>query len=271
MALTFSHMSPLSPETSAQRRRIIEAVRVALEPQSWAHALWEGGAASFDRVDDWSDIDVQVVVDDANVDDAFVVVEQALAAIAPIDLIFVFPQPSWHGHAQKFYRLEGVSPYLIIDFAVMKRSAKNLFLEPEIHGTANVLFDKAEVVRVAPYDTQAHLRHLRHERMPVLRAMFDIFAPFVQKELNRGNFIEAMAFYHSMVLRPLIELLRIRYAPVHSSFYSRYIYYDLPPEVVKRVEPLFFVGHPDEFAGKQALARMLFDETYQVLGVMGDA
>ena len=49
--------------TPLTRAEILVTLRAALEPLPYTHALWEGGAAAFGRVDDWSDIDLQV--DDA--------------------------------------------------------------------------------------------------------------------------------------------------------------------------------------------------------------
>jgi hypothetical protein len=63
------------------------------------------------------------------------------------------------------------------------------------------------------------------------------------KELKRGNYIEAISFYYATSIRPLVELLRIRYMnlPARHKFYTRYIHYDLPGEVVEKLGRLFYV------------------------------
>lgn len=67
------------------------------------------------------------------------------------------------------------------------------------------------------------------------------------KEINRKNYIEAFAFYNSYVLRPLIELLRIKYGPdEHYNFATRYVHYEFPEDIVKRLEGLYFCNDGDE-------------------------
>ena len=139
--------------TPLTRAEILVTLRAALEPLPYTHALWEGGAAAFGRVDDWSDIDLQVDADDS----------------------------------------------------------------------------------------------------------------LTLKELNRRNDIEALAFYHAFTLRPLVEALRIKHSPTRHNFHTRYVYYDLPPEVVRKLEPLFFVANADELGAKRALAEAFFTETLETL------
>jgi len=61
----------------------------------------------------------------------------------------------------------------------------------------------------------------------------------VLKELNRGNLVEAVGYYHAYTLRPLLNALNMRYRPVRQGFGVRYVYYELPAEVVARLEPLY--------------------------------
>ena len=46
------------------REVIVETLACSLEPLNFVYAFWEGGAAAFNRVDEWSDIDLFIVVDD---------------------------------------------------------------------------------------------------------------------------------------------------------------------------------------------------------------
>ncbi|MBF8284247.1 MAG: Nucleotidyltransferase protein, partial [Anaerolineales bacterium] len=45
------------PQLPITRSSILTALRAALEPLPYVHAIWEGGAAAFGRVDEWSDCD----------------------------------------------------------------------------------------------------------------------------------------------------------------------------------------------------------------------
>jgi hypothetical protein len=239
------------------REQILAAIKAALEPRDDVNAMWEGGAASFKRVDEWSDIDLQVDVADARVAEVIAATEHALASLAPIALRYEFPQPTWHGHAQIFYRLRDASDFLLLDFVVIQHSHANKFLEPAIHGNAVVHFDKANVVAPPPFDANAHRAKLR-ARVETLRVTFELFRVFVLKELNRHNDVEALMFYHSFTLRPLVEVLRIQHAPTRYNFHTRYVYSDLPAQVVRELEPLFFVAHADDLRAKRERAEGWF-------------
>jgi hypothetical protein len=250
--------------SAVTREAILQALRTRLEPLEFVHAMWEGGAASFRRLDEWSDIDIHVDVDDQHVADVFEAAAEALSSLAPIELVFAMPEPTWHGHSQRFYRLDGISKFLVVDLAVMKHSNPDKFIQHEIHGDPMVHFDKSNVVRSAPLDHSALAEKL-HARLGALRTLFDLFQVLTLKELNRRNTIEALAFYQSYTLRPLVEALRIKYKPTHHDFNTRYLYYDLPAEVVRELEDLYFVANADDLLVKRQRAESLFYATLDQL------
>ena len=90
---------------------------------------------------------------------------------------------------------------------------------------------------------------------------FDTFSCFVEKEINRENWIEAMDLYHRVILGSLMQSLRMRYHPVHYDFGTRYVHYELPADVVRRLVDLHFVGDPSDLPGKFAEAERWFRET----------
>lgn len=241
------------------RESILAAIRSTLEPLDVVHAMWEGGAAAFDRVDRWSDIDLQVVCDDDAVDEVFRRTEAAMESLSPIELKYEIPQPSWHGHAQTFYRLEKAGPFLLVDFVVMKKSNPKRMREVEIHGNGSVHFDKKGVLseeHIVPDEFAAKLER----RLRDLRVTFELFQSLVVKEFHRGNAVEALQFYHGMTLRPLLELLRIVHVPARHNFHTRYFYYDLPRHVVDRLEPLFFTADLNDLRIKHGQAEAWFHE-----------
>ncbi|MFN8546443.1 MAG: hypothetical protein U0527_00345 [Candidatus Eisenbacteria bacterium] len=231
------------------REEILAPLKAALEPKPYVHAMWEGGAVSFDRADQYSDIDLQVDADDDHVDDVIRITEEVITRLSPIELRYELPQPSWHGHAQVFYRLERAGRFLLLDFVVMKHSAKDKLIQPEIHGRPVVHFDKSGVTTVPPLDLTELERKLA-ERRESLKVTFPLFQSLVEKEIHRKNWAEAIAFYHAFTLRPLVEWLRIHHCPVRHNFYARYYKYDLPADVAVRLEPLFWVGSPDDLKRK---------------------
>jgi hypothetical protein len=253
-------------EYPISRSDIIGALQQAFEPLDFTLAFWEAGAAAFDRVDQWSDIDLQLVVNDDRVAQAAACLEQTLASLSPVSTRFEVPQPTWHGHWQAFYQLHDASPYHLVDFCIMKANSPEKFIQPEIHGHARVLFDKANIVHAAPLDKDALAANLQH-RLDGLRAGFFMSKSFVEKELLRGHLLDAFAYYHGLTLRPLIEALRIRYKPSHHNFGNRYLYVELPADVVAQLEPLFFVASPEELIEKREQAERLFYETVAATNV----
>jgi len=250
------------------REAILKALRDALEPLDYVQAMWEGGAAAFDRVDEWSDIDLQIDVDDDRVADVVEIAERALTSLAPIAVKYDFPQPTWHGHRQTFYQLRNTSPFLLLDFVVIKHSNPLKFLQPEIHGRALVYFDKSGVVQAPPLDREAFVGRIKG-RLETLRITFPLFQTLILKEIHRQNTIEALSFYHSFTLRPLVEVLRIKYCPIRYDFHTRYVYYDLPSEVVQKLEALYLVANLDDLRKKHEDAGRWFHQTRVQIDILG--
>lgn len=245
---------------SIDRSKLIDDLVDVLKPLAYVDALWEGGAASWQRVDQWSDIDMYVVCDDERVEDVFKVIEKAATSLSPIDVKFRMPEPAWHGASQVFLRLKNASPYLFLDIAVMKRSSKEKFLQYQIHGKPLVHFDKTGVVKDDPVEPAEYLKRIE-KRLEALKSTFELFQVLVLKEINRGNDMEALSYYLGYVFRPLVEVLRIKHCPWHYRFFTTYIYYEMPQEVVERLHPLYFVRDVKALRGCREKAEIWFWET----------
>jgi hypothetical protein len=244
------------------RDAIIQTLVKALEPLDYVHAFYEGGAAAFNRIDEWSDLDLMVVVDDGKVDEAFLVVEKALRSLSPIKQKFDLPQTGWPGVSQAFYRMENASEYLIVDFCVLKLSGSETFLEPEIHGNVVFYFNKCGKVKPPQFDREVFVKKV-HERLERLQTRFDMFNNFVQKEINRGHFLEAVDLYHGFTLASLVEALRIKHNPIHYNFKMEYVHYELPSDVIKKLEHLYFVKDAKDLQEKYYEATKWFYKTIQ--------
>lgn len=244
------------------RKHIITTLISALEPLDYVYALWEGGASSFNRVDEWSDIDLYGACDDDRVEETFQAMEHALSGLSPLDLTYRLPEPTWHGHAQVFWRLKNASPFLFLDIVVMKKSSKEKFLQYKIHGKPLIHFDKIGLVKDDPIDPDSFLKILE-ARVVTLKTNFELFQVLTLKELNRGNHIEALSYYIAYTYRPLVEALRIKYCPYHHNFFTSYVYYELPLEVVKRLHQLYFIANAEELRKRRTEAENWFWEVVQ--------
>lgn len=241
------------------RDKIIEKLITTLEPLDFALALWQGGSAASGYTDEWSDIDIHVIVQDDCVEETFDIVETSLKSISNLSLKYRIPEPTWHGHYQCFYQLAGASPYLAIDFVVMKLSNPNRFLEVERHGKALVGFDKSNCLVPPPLNRNEHFSKMQ-ERFEHLKKTFGLMQIFVKKEIHRQHLVEAVAAYHNYTLNPLVELLGIAYRPYKYDFKFRYISRDFPLEIVSQLETLFCVVDIDDVAEKQYSAELLFTQ-----------
>ena len=248
------------------REEILSGLEKSLKPLEDVYALWEAGAAAFNRVDQYSDIDLMVDVQDDYVATCWEVIESTLQSLSPIEIRYELPQPTWHGHSQIFFRLQNASPFLFVDALVMQHSAFHKFLEVEQHGNARVIFDKLGVTQPPPFDSQA-LQQKLDSQIQQLKMTFELFQVETTKEFRRGNNIEAISFYYATTIRPLVELLRIRYmdVPARHKFYTRYIQYDLPTDVVEKLEEYFYVSDPTELVAKHHQACEWFHQVIQEL------
>jgi predicted nucleotidyltransferase len=246
------------------REIVLDTIISTLNPLDYVHAMWEMGAASFGRVDEWSDIDLIVVVDDERVEDAFSEMEKVFEANPGFRLKYRLPEPTWHGHSQVFWLLKDASPFLMLDFVVMKRSAKDKFLQFRIHGKPVVHIDKSGIVKDDPVDAKDLLEQLKR-RIERLKINFDLFQTLTTKELNRGNYIEAMGFFLAYTVRPLIGILRLKHYPYHQDFYFRYIHYELPKDVLERLQRFYFVSDPEHLRALRAEAEAWFRDELETI------
>lgn len=243
------------------REDIIRSLVNSLEPLSYVRAFWEGGAVAYGRFDEWSDIDAYVVVDDDAVGRTFSVVESTLKAMSPIERKLPIPDP-YPGVGQAFYKLSRASEYLLVDLAVIKLSAPDKFQEPELHGDLLFYFNKAGVIKVNHLNKVALARKIK-ERRDRLRLKIEMFNNFVQKEINRGNQLEALEYYRTITLATIVELLRMEHFPPHYEFRTRYLHHELPPEEIGRLERLSFIKDMKD------LQRKYLEATKWVGGLLG--
>jgi hypothetical protein len=233
------------------RDAIIGAVSDALLNIPEAYALWEGGAASFDRLDAWSDIDLNVVAEDGAEGLVFSATERALAALSPFEKLV--PLGAHDAYSTAYYRLELASPFHLVDLAVFKMSSPDKYLAPQIHGKTRFIFNKGDSVKITDADEAAFMAQV-DARLRRLAARHRFFNNFVEKEISRGNWLEAMDCYQNITLSTLVELLRIRHFPYHHQFKMRYVHRELPPDTIRRLQPLFFIKDPSDLEAKHAEA-----------------
>ena len=230
------------------RDAIVQALVSSLRHLTYVRAMWEGGSAAFGRVDRWSDLDLYILADEAKVTSTFRVVERTLRALSPISLTYVV-EGGYEGVSQKFYRLRDADEFAVIDLAILTPRSPEMFLAPEIHGANVFYFNKGGAAKVRPVD-RASLARRRRKRLRRLKLRFEMFNNYVTKDLGRRRTLEALEDYRSVTLATLIEVLRIRYSPLHFDFRMHYVDRELPQDVLKRLRRLSYVRDPEDLQRK---------------------
>jgi hypothetical protein len=216
------------------RSRITSAVSNALEPLPIVLAGWEGGSAAFGAVDGYSDIDLNfVVADDASSDLLYARAEAALETVSPITVSHFVPPG-------RYYKLKDSGEFLLVDLSFFRVGATDRPLEVERHGHARPLFDKGDWLRPRPLDEVA-LAVKRDKRYREIQAWFVVSQSFVRKAVLRRQEVEALACFWGYTLKPLTELLRMRYCPIRWDFGMRYLDRDLPSIVYVQLRDMMFV------------------------------
>jgi hypothetical protein len=231
----------------ALRDRISKAVTEALRPVPAVFAGWEGGSAAFGAVDAYSDIDLEyLVADDASFELPYASAENAIEAVSPIT--------ARHTPLKgRYYKLKDGGDFLLVDLIFFRVGDPDCRLEVERHGDKVPLFDKGDWLRRRPLDEGA-LALKRDERLRELQTWFPMSQVFVRKAILRGQPVEAVNAFWACTLKPLAELLRMRYCPVRWDFGVRYLDRDLPPAVYSQVRDLAFVQDLGDLETKLARA-----------------
>lgn len=202
-------------------------------------AAWEGGSKATGFFDEYSDLDLQIIVKDEEVENIFMKIDQSLEDNYGIIRKFRIPEPNWHGHSQCFYLLKDTPETFYLDLFVEKESAGNRFLESDRHGNAFVWFDKKNLIDTTPTPDEIVQKNCQNYFNRV-----DIYIPFcfldVQKQIYRKNRIDAFAIYFSLLNR-IIGLMNIKYRPPKHDFGMRYLHRDFPEHEQKLISELMYV------------------------------
>ncbi|HRG88010.1 MAG TPA: hypothetical protein PLW44_03255 [Chitinophagales bacterium] len=251
------------------RDEVLQVLTSGFIDNADVYALWQGGSSTFDRSDEWSDIDLMLITPDGYEKQAMQQAESLLESNFGIDMKFEIDPPQWPGMTQTFFRLKNASPFLLVDFSILPLSAPDKFSAPEIHGNPIVLFDKQSIIHDVQPMSYENLKRKLKARIAIQKHKQEIFRVLVDKEINRSNAIDAFIFYWSYTLAPLVEMLRIKHATYHWNFGSRYLNKHLPADIAAELEQLYFVRNLEDLKQKNVKARawlnIAFDAALQSL------
>ena len=239
------------------RQTLIDLLRAALAAQPSVYAAWLEGADAAGRADAYSDIDLWADVEAGTEAQVFAGIRAALLELGPLDVA----QDARHPHPQleqRFYRLADASPFWFIDVCLQQHGRETVFAP---HDPFQILFDRSGVIQTAA----TQLDHNETER--AVKSLTDGWwrRVLVLKEVQRGHLLGALSYYHTEVLEPLTELLRLRYCPAKRGYGLKHVYTDLPSETVKKLEALYSVVTLADLPGAVKQADALFDAELEAL------
>ena len=245
------------------REQIIEHIKENLQDNPNVFAFWLEGADVHNTVDEYSDIDIWLDVKDDHEEIILKELEKILSQIAPLD----FSHEVDHPHPkirQKFFHLKDTPKFLIIDVCIQRHSREFWYTEGYKDEKAKIIFDKDNVIEFRDLDKNKLQKDLE-DRTQELKKTFTFFQAWIEKEINRQNFLEAMWYYDSFIMEPLVELLRIKYEPTKKDFYLKHITKDLPADVVEQLNDLCKLNSLEEISQKSQKANEIFQETLKDL------
>ena len=225
----------ISGDNAMDRGILIDTLKAAICAEPWVQAAWMGGSEATGRTDDRSDVDLQVVVDEGREGDLFALAEATLDQLGGIARRWRRPATADADYRQCFYLPRGAPEHLMLDLCVMRADRLAPYLDPDRHGQPVVWIDRAGLIETVadptvPAARQAKLADLA-DRLPML-------GHIIEKELDRGDLPAAVGFYHALLVRSLVDLLRIRHCPERFDFGLRYLDRDLPADVRQRLDGL---------------------------------
>ena len=232
----------LSFDTNVHRQQLRHLLYPMLQKETSILAVWEGGSAARGELDEHSDLDVCVLVEDDHFAYIWEQLEASLEARG-VEHRWVVPPGRWPGVEQRIYAPAAVAeaPFLLVDVALFPASRPIELLERERHGTPVVIFDRSGGrVAAHPLDMTQHEAQLEAARQAAHDA-FEIYQRLARKELVRGRPLDADGFYRA-ALAQLRLVLGARHRPERFDFGSRYLHRDLPANEAARLERLTFMG-----------------------------
>lgn len=222
------------------RENLIEEMKGLWRDDPTIHAVFEGGSAATGYLDEFSDLDLVVVCDDDAIDRTFSGLEAFLASRHAVRIRYCVPEPTPHGHPQRFYLLKSGPPFFYLDVLVQKLADAGGMIETDRHGTMVFWFDKTNSIRQAPSAAEDIQRRNRAilESVP---GSFEIMVIEVKKNIVRGHLTDAMMFYQALLMRHLAPLLNLKFRPTQSDFGIRYAWRAYPPDIAAMCLELMMV------------------------------
>ncbi len=225
--------------------KIIDELKEILEQDATIHAMWIAGSVAEGYADDLSDVDLWIDIDDGKDKEVYGLIEKFLHSKGSLDVNFSEDMSPPYSH--RVYHLAHMDPYHFIEVTLHYHSHKYEFIEGV--RMIKVLFDKDNTVKFKPLDKASHDKMLE-DRKKFLIEKIKIGKLSVEKEITRGQFMDALHNYQFWLVEPIIELARIKHAPLKVSYGLKHGSRDLPKDTVAEIESLYLISSLEDLRNK---------------------
>lgn len=224
---------------------IIDELKEIMESNDAVQAMWIAGSVAEGYTDELSDIDLWLDIEDGQDVAIFKTIEEFLSAKGELDVRFSEGITPPYSHS--VYHIAGMNPYHFIEITLHSHSNKiGLF---DSLRKIKVLFDKDGATDFEPFDKAGYDKMLQ-ERKQFLTEKILFGELSVKKEITRRHFLEALHNYQFWLVEPIIELARIKYAPLKITYGLKHGTRDLPKNAVKEIESLYIIKSLDDLNDK---------------------
>lgn len=224
---------------------IVNELKDLLYASSHTHAMWIAGSIAEGTADELSDVDLWVDIDDDTDKEMYDMIESFLDSKGGLDVRLGKSLEKPYTH--RVYHLNGTNKYHFIEVTLHTHSHEYDFNQGD--RPIKVLFDKDETTKSKPFDEDAYTKDLEERK----RSLFDkinVGYVSVEKEIIRGNFMDAMHNYEFWLVAPVIEIIRTKLSPRKTSFGLKHGSRHLPKETQDEIQSLYTIKNLEDFTNK---------------------
>ncbi|HXY18295.1 MAG TPA: aminoglycoside 6-adenylyltransferase [Candidatus Nitrosopolaris sp.] len=230
----------------------------SLKQHTAVHAAWLEGSRGEGTNDEFSDMDIWVDVDDGREEEVYEHIESFLRKIGELDVDYAanIAHPLLR---HRTYHIAGTNPFERLEINMQSHSRNFRFTEG-VHNI-KVLFDKDSTIKMERLNKEALEKELASRKRFLLEKI-EFGELWVEKEIRRRKFLEALGMYNHFFAESIVELCRIKYSPYKISHGLKHIYTDLPQDIVRKIESIHQITSIEDIKEKitevKDLAKELF-------------